>query len=173
MIRELLAMKADLEELKTSFGTSLRVGPVAVVDAEKGFRVKWGDGEDGPFLSPWYPHPESGGATSTWMPLSEGQIVGILNPDGDPRQGILVRGGFSGLNPPPSQDLAENVFAFGGVRIEIKEGGTVIVHAQKIELGGLGGKPVARIGDLVDVASGSSAGKWPIVEGSSVVNAVD
>lgn len=173
MIRELLAMKADLEELKTSFGAALRVGPVAVVDAQKGFRVKWGEGEDGPFLSPWYPHPESGGATSTWAPLSEGQIVGILNPDGDPRQGILVRGGFSGLNPPPSQDLSENVFAFGGVRIEIKEGGTVIVHAQKIELGGLGGKPVARIGDLVEVASGSSAGKWPIVEGSSVVNAVD
>lgn len=182
MISEILAQRADIEQLKTIFGRMLRVGPVEVVDPVKGFRIKWGNGADGePFLSPFYPHPESGGATSTWAPLSKGQIVGVINPEGDPRQGVLLRGGFSDENPPPSGSLAENVFRFGGVTLTIGEDGAltidaavaVTVNAPQIDLGGAGGKPVARIGDKVNVGSGSSAGLWPIVEGSSVVNAVD
>lgn len=49
----------------------------------------------------------------------------------------------------------------------------VTVNAPSIDLGGEGGKPVARIGDLVSVSIGSSAGLWPIVEGSGAVRAVD
>ncbi|GGF38242.1 hypothetical protein GCM10011321_31500 [Youhaiella tibetensis] len=182
MINHFIELKADIESLKTAFGAALRVGAVAAVDAKKGFRVKWGEDGDGrPFLSPWYPHPESGGATSTWMPLSEGQIVGIMNPGGDPRQGVLLRGGFSDVNPPPSQSLDENVIAFGSVRltlhrdgrIVVDAGGPVTINSPEIHLGGEGGQPVARVGDLVEVGSGSSAGMWPIVEGSSVVRAVD
>lgn len=182
MISQFLTLKADVEALKSAFGAALRVGPVEQVDAAKGFRISWGkDAGGNPFLSPWYPHPESGGATSTWAPLSKGQVVGIINPDGDPRQGILLRGGFSDQNPPPSASLEENVFRFGGVTITVTESGAitidaagpVTVNAPVVNLGGEGGKPVARIGDKVNVGSGSSAGLWPIVEGSSVVNAVD
>lgn len=174
MISEILAQRADIEQLKTIFGRCLRVGPVAVVDPVKGFRIRWGNGAGGePFLSPFYPHPESGGATSTWAPLSEGQIVGVINPEGDPRQGVLLRGGFSDSNPPPSQSLDENVLAFGGVKLTIAKDGSltidagvaVTINAPRIDLGGEGGKPVARIGDLV------AGGR--IVEGSSVVHAVD
>lgn len=182
MISEIIAQRADIEQLKTLFGRSLRVGAVEVVDAEKGFRINLGNGADGaPFLSPFYPHPESGGATSTWAPLSKGQIVGVINPGGDPRQGILLRGGFSADNPAPSGNLDENVLEFGGVKLTINKDGSVqidaatavTVNAPQVNLGGLGGKPVARIGDKVAVGSGSSAGNWPIVEGSSVVSAVD
>ncbi|WP_085593524.1 phage baseplate assembly protein V [Thalassospira sp. MCCC 1A01428] len=35
-----------------------------------------------------------------------------------------------------------------------------------ISFGGEGGQPVARVGDMVNVGSGSSAGLWPIVSGS-------
>lgn len=182
MISHFLNLKADVEALKSAFGSALRVGAVEQVDAQKGFRISWGkDGDGNAFLSPWYPHPESGGATSTWAPLSKGQVVGVINPDGDPRQGILLRGGFSDQNPPPSQSLGENRFSFGGVTITIAEGGVVVIDAPgkvvvnspNVELGGEGGKPVARIGDKVNVGSGSSAGLWPIVEGSSTVRAVD
>lgn len=182
MIREFVALKSDIEALKSAFGNSMRVGPVKVVDPEKGFRISFGAGTGGnEYLSPWYPHPESGGKTSTWMPLSEGQIVGIINPTGDPRQGVLLRGGFSDQNPPPSQSLSENVFVFGGVKITIAEDGSVIIDAASkvvvsapaVELGGAGGKAVARIGDRVAVSAGSSAGLWPIVEGSGAVRAVD
>ena len=55
-----------------------------------------------------------------------GQIVGIVNPGGDPRQGVLLRGGFSDVNPPISQDLGENRFSFGGVTITIAAGKVTI-----------------------------------------------
>ena len=181
MISEIIAQRADIEQLKTLFGLALRVGAVEVVDAQKGFRVKLGEGANGqPFLSPWYPHPESGGATSTWMPLSKGQIVGVINPGGDPRRGVLIRGGFSDANPAPSQSLDENRLSFGGVTITVLADGTlqidapgrVIVNSPSVELGGEGGPAVARIGDLVAVGAGSSAGNWPIVTGSDVVKAI-
>lgn len=181
MISELVSMRTDIEQLKSSLGRSLKVGPVEVVDAVKGFRIKLGEDSEGkPFLSPWYPHPESGGATKTWAPLSKGQIVGMLNPGGDPKQGILVRGGFGGENTAPSTSLDENLFEFGGVKIALSADGVVmisapskvIVNAPAIELGGEGGKQVARVGDLVEVGSGSSAGAWPIVSGSDVVRAL-
>lgn len=116
-----LGMRTDIEMLKSAFGRSLRVGAVHEVDAQKGYRLKLGEGADGPFLSPWYPHPESGGQTESWMPLSVGQIVGVINPGGDPRQGVLLRGGFGG-NGPPSTDLAANVLKAFGVEISIKDG---------------------------------------------------
>lgn len=123
MIEALAGMKIDIEMLKTAFGNALKVGPVEVVDARKGYRLKLGEAPDGtPFLSPWYPHPESGGATGTWAPLSKGQIVGVINPGGDPRQGVLIRGGFSGINPPISESLGENKYKFGGVVVTVANG---------------------------------------------------
>lgn len=127
MIESLVGMKIDIEMLKTAFGNALKVGPVEVVDAEKGYRLKLGEAPDGsPFLSPWYPHPESGGATGTWAPLSKGQIVGVINPGGDPRQGVLIRGGFSGINPPISESLGENKYKFGGVTVTVADGKVTI-----------------------------------------------
>lgn len=179
MISELLAMRADIERLKSAFGSSLKVGPVAAIDPVKGYRVKLGSNAQGDHLSPWYPHPESGGQNSSWVPLSVGQVVGVLNPNGDPRQGILVRGGFSGINPPISDDPDAVVFEFGAVKITISGGNAVIdapgkvtVNAGEVNLGGEGGPKVARIGDMVSVSAGSSAGLWPIVTGSDVVSAV-
>jgi hypothetical protein len=49
----------------------------------------------------------------------------------------------------------------------------VVVNSPNVQLGGGGGKRVARIGDRVNVESGSSAGLWRIVEGSGSVFAVD
>lgn len=122
MIEAIIDMQVDIEMLKTAFGNSLRVGPIEEIDAKKGFRLKYGDSPNGPWLSPWHPHPESGGATGTWFPLSKGQVVGVINPAGDPRQGVLLRGGFSGVNPPISENLGENKYTFGGVTITIAAG---------------------------------------------------
>ncbi|RKD67960.1 MULTISPECIES: hypothetical protein [unclassified Rhizobium] len=52
-------------------------------------------------------------------------------------------------------------------------GAKVIVQSHNVQLGGDGGQRVARIGDRVNVARGSSAGFWPIVEGSASVFATD
>lgn len=49
--------------------------------------------------------------------------------------------------------------------------GKVVVESPDIRLGGEGGQKVARVGDQVQVGAGSSAGLWPIVEGSDKVRA--
>ncbi len=135
MIQSLIGMKIDMEMLKTAFDNSIKVGRVAAVDAAKGYRIKLGEDENGqPYLSPWYPHPESGGNSSTWMPLSEGQIVGVINPTGDPRQGLLVRGGFSDENAPPSSDLLANVLRAFGVTATVKDG-TVTIEGNLVVKG--------------------------------------
>lgn len=176
LIQELVSQRIDLEMVRTAFGNSLKVGPVEEIDAEKGYRLKLGEDDEGnPFLSPWYPHPESGGQTTSWMPLSKGQVVGILNPSGDATQGVLFRGGFNGENGPPSEDLLANVLKGLGVTITVKDGVVTIegnfVVKGNVDLGDIGGPPVARIGDKVNVLIGSSKGLWPIVEGSSKVRA--
>ncbi|MCR5941105.1 baseplate assembly protein [Ochrobactrum sp. XJ1] len=127
MYRELLSLKIDIEMLKTAFGNSMKVGPIAAIDPKRGYRIKFGEDENGePFLSPWYPHPESGGNSSTWMPLSLGQIVGMVNPNGDTRQGLLIRGGFSDANQPPSEDMLANVLRAFGVSVTVKDGTVTI-----------------------------------------------
>lgn len=178
MIREFIALSADVEALKNAFGRAIRVGPVALVDKEKGYRLKLGEAPDGqPFLSPWYPHPETG---KTSVPLKVGQVVGVINPAGDPRQGVLIRGGYSDGQPSPNEDMEANVFEDANVRVEVSGGvvrvtaaTSVVIDAPDVSLGGTGGKRVARVGDRVHVQAGSSTGFWPIVEGSSVVTAVD
>jgi len=54
-------------------------------------------------------------------------------------------------------------------RIEV-EGAKIVVKGDDVHLGAEGGPRVARIGDRVEVGSGSSAGLWPIVEGSDKVS---
>lgn len=69
------------------------------------------------------------------------------------------------------------MFAFGEVTLTIEgdsvrvQAPRVVVDAEAVELGGEGGQPVARIGDEVDVISGSSRGRWKIVTGSDRVRA--
>lgn len=142
-----LEIRAKIEKLNTGFANALKVGPVEVIDAKKGFRLKLGEDEDGPYLSPWYPHPESGGATRTWAPLSKGQIVGVMNPVGDSRQGVIFRGGFSDQFPPPSEDLQENRFEFGALSISATGGGDTLTIT-------LGGSSITMTGDRIDVNSG-------------------
>jgi len=48
----------------------------------------------------------------------------------------------------------------------------VVIESDDINLGGEGGAKVARIGDRVNVGSGSSAGLWPIEEGSDKVKSL-
>lgn len=122
LLQEVVALRLELSEAKTAMRNMVRTGTVAKRDAEKGYRLDWGKDDKGEtILSPWYPHPEAGGAAKSWFPLSEGQIVTAINPGGDFRQGFLVRGGFGGQNERPSFELTQNGFTFGGVRIEIAD----------------------------------------------------
>lgn len=119
MISDLVAMRADIEMLKTAFGNALKVGPVEEVDAVRGYRLKLGDGPDGPFLSPWMPHPESGKSS---VPLKRGDVLGVISASGDMRKGAVFRAGYSGSRPSPNGDVEANVFDDAGIRITIADG---------------------------------------------------
>ncbi|MDX6806316.1 baseplate assembly protein [Terrihabitans rhizophilus] len=120
---DLYGMKTDIEMLKSAFGNALKVGPVEEIDAKRGYRLKLGEGADGPFLSPWYPHPETG---KTSVPLKKGQIVGVINPTGDMRQGLMFRGGYSDGNPSPNDNMEANVFEDAGVRMVVADNALTI-----------------------------------------------
>lgn len=115
----MVSMSADIAMLRSAFGNALKVGPIEEVDPVKGYRVKLGESNGKPFLSPWMAHPESGKSS---IPLNKGDIVGIVNPSGDMRQGVIFRAGYSGPRPSPNQDMAANVFEDAGVRIIIADG---------------------------------------------------
>lgn len=138
----LVGIVTDLQMLKTAFGKAMKMGPVEQIDPVKGYRLKLGEGPDGPFLSPWYPHPETGKSS---IPLKKGQVVGVVNPTGDPRQGFLIRGGYSEANPSPNDNMDANVFEDAGVRISVS-GGALRVTA--------GGVTVVISGDGLIVSGG-------------------
>ncbi|MGF9694704.1 baseplate assembly protein [Rhizobium sp. 0TCS1.26] len=125
MIGDIVAMRLDVEMLKTAFGNSLKMGPVELVDATKGYRLRLGGTDEDPHLSPWYPHPETG---KTSIPLKKGQVVGVVNPSGDPRQGFMIRGGYSDGNPSPNDNAEANVFRDAGVKVSVA-GGALVIEA--------------------------------------------
>ncbi len=133
----LTKQRAEIENLKSVIVEMIQVGPVHDINAEKGYRIKLGEDEEGnPYLSPWKPHPET---SKTSVPLKVGQMVGTLNPSGDQRQGLLLPGGYSKDHEPPNTDMEANVFQDAGVRIQIK-GGTLQIEAEQaieITVGGV------------------------------------
>jgi phage baseplate assembly protein gpV len=137
MIGEILSLKADLDHLKTAFGNALKIGAVQEIDGAKGYRLKLGEGPDGePFLSPWMPHPETGKSS---IPLKKGQIVGVINPNGDMRQGLVFRGGYSDEHKSPNEDMEVNVFEDAGVRIQLAAGAlSISVDGVTIVVSGAG-----------------------------------
>ena len=123
LVRTAVDLSREVGELKRQLAGMVKVGTVAETDAKKGYRLDFGKDDNGqPKLSPWLPHPESGGKAKSWFPMSKGQVVAMMTPPGDNRQGILLRGGFTDQYKQPSQNMQENVFEYGNVRIEVKDG---------------------------------------------------
>ncbi len=54
-----------------------------------------------------------GGATKHWQPLSPGQLVTLLSPDGDPGNGYIVGAGYTDATSKPSSSSREHVMAQG------------------------------------------------------------
>ncbi|WP_319498078.1 baseplate assembly protein [uncultured Cohaesibacter sp.] len=125
MIDSIVQMKLELEMLKSVVGQSMKVGPVAKVDAEKGYRIALGKDDQGnDFLSPWIPHPESAKSS---IPLKVGQTVGVMAPGGDLSQGVLIRAGYSKGQESPNNDMDANVFEDAGVKVSVVGGALTIV----------------------------------------------
>ncbi len=143
--------------------------------------------------------PRSGGASLTF-PVESGDTVllvfsdrsieswaengGQVNQDDNRMHNINDAVAIPGLIPFSLGSIAENnedvLLSYSDSQVKLKPGGIVeintaakvVINSPDINLGGEGGARVARIGDRVNVSGGSSAGLWPIVEGSEIVKAV-
>lgn len=114
LMKVVVRLRAELAEVRHRQATMFRVGTVEQSDAKKGYQIKFGEDGGKAIPSPWYPHPEEGGTRKTWRPMPKGQIVYVIAPDGDHRQGLIIpKGGFSDQNKQPSENMDEHVEEFG------------------------------------------------------------
>ncbi len=175
IIADLSRAVSELHRRQTNM---IRAGRVVEVDPATGtVRIDVGS-EDEPLITPPIRWPERAGARRSWNPPTVGEDMTVLSPSGEIRTGSYATyGGFTDATEAPSDRGDAAVFAFGGVTLTVEgelvrvQAPRVVVEAGAIELGGEGGRAVARIGDEVEVGSGSSQGRWPIVTGSDCVRA--
>lgn len=176
LVRVILGLQADIAALKRMAAGNMRFGTVKAVDhATKRVQLLLSDANGREFLSPWRPWGEIAGAEKSWRPPTEGQQMMLVAPHGDMRQAVAMPMTFSDHNAAPSSDAATRILSTFGTAAMLFDGGgdRAELSAERVDLGAAEGKQVARIGDRVHVMSGSSAGLWPIVEGSSKVFAAD
>ena len=152
-----------------------RVGKICEVDAEKGLvRVQLNEGKGGypPMLSPWALWDEqSMGANRSHMPPSIGQQVELFSENGDFTDAVVARSLPSDDITRPSTAADEYILSMFADTLLRTKAGQALIKSALGELGDEGGPAVARVGDMVSVTAGSSAGLWPIVTGSDLVNA--
>ncbi|MEM1284949.1 MAG: phage baseplate assembly protein V [Pseudomonadota bacterium] len=199
MVATLIGLERRIVELERRLEATVRVGTVTEIDPEKGLaKVDLGTPSE-PLLTAWVPWTERAGAIKTWTPPEPGEQVRLISPTGDIAQGWIDQGGFSNENQQPHNKGRERRMTVGDTTITetggqvliqtpdakiecttakveaetsaVIETKTALVKAERVDLGDEGGPPVSRIGDMVKVQYGSSAGLHPIVQGSSIVNA--
>ncbi len=167
MANPFVVMEKRIAELERRQGNYIR--KVTVTENEGG-KVKVEDGSG--FKSGLV--PQAAITSGEWRfdaPANEGAQGYLISPDGDPAQGMFFPCLPSNENPNASTELGTlRLRGPNNIALTIKDG-VVTIEANSIELGGSGGPRVARIGDRVEVKTGSSAGLWKIVEGSEVVTA--
>lgn len=175
-------------ELERRARNRKRTGKVIEVDHARGLaRVELSRPDGTPYVSPWLPWQEvASGGIKSHIPPTVGEQVAVVSENGDLTDAEISMSIPSNANPRP-HDGAEAVITKGSVRVEISDDTTTVttptaivnasdravVNSPAVHLGAEGGPAVARIGDMVDVKFGSSAGLHPIVQGSGRVFAAD
>lgn len=176
LVRIVISLQAEIASLKRMVAGQLRFGTVKEVDHDRKMaRMKLSSADGREFLSPWRPWAEIAGEEKSWRPPTQDQQVMMVAPHGDMRSGVILPMTYSDAKPSPSSDGGTRVISkFGAAALLFDgNGDRAELSAGRVDLGAAGGKRVARIGDRVQVLSGSSAGLWPIVEGSNSVFAGD
>ena len=180
----------NLNDLARRLANIIRLGQIFEIDYEVAkARIKIGDLE-----TDWLPWITSNsGNNKGWNPPEIDEQVIVLSPCGELNQGVILPSLYRGAAPENSGNIQSITFAdrskisfnreSGNLDLDIKGSATIKVagNAQieatnitlkgNVNLGDSGGNAVARVGDKVKIDSGSSAGEWPIITGSSKVKA--
>lgn len=168
--------EAEITRLQQMVRNLLRTGTVDSYDASTDSAVVVdeieGDDDAGKARTPPVRVLGKSGGVSKRATLKKGEQVLVISPGGQFGETSLVLPlGPNEANPSPSSHGVEDVTTVGGTTARLREDGALIASDQ-VDLGAEGGPRVARIGDLVSVGFGSSAGLWPIVTGAKKTSAV-
>lgn len=179
-----------LNDLGRRLANIIRIGQIFEIDfATAKARVRIGDLETD-FL-PWI--TANSAENKNWNPPEVDEQVIILSPSGELNQGVILPSLYRNNAPENSANIQSITFkdgskisfdkTSGNLDLNIKGNATIKVagNAQieaasillkgNVDLGNSGGKAIARVGDKVKIDSGSSAGEWPIISGSSTAKA--
>lgn len=116
-----------VEALERRMRGAFRQGTVSEVDAGAGtVRLKFGEGDQGDFLSAPIPYAQTAGALRLHSPPSVGQQMIAMSPGGDLRQAVAMPLGFHEGIPSPSSDAASHVLSIGSVGIVLNSSGLTI-----------------------------------------------
>ena len=179
-----------LNDLGRRLANIIRLGTILEANYSQALaRVKIGDLE-----TDWLPWvTANSGNNKNWNPLEIDQQVMVLSPGGELNQGIILPSLYKNDAAETSPNIQSITFqdgskisfnrSNGNLDLDIKGNATIkvagtaqieganIILKGDVNLGASGGNAVARVGDKVRVDSGSSAGEWPIISGSSKVKA--
>ena len=187
-----------LSDLAKRLANIIRIGSIFEINYQAAkARVRIGKLETD-FL-PWA--NANSGSNNSWNPPEIDEQVIILSPSGDLSQAVILpslyknnaSGSEQNIRSITYKDGSKISFDIGSGVLDLDLKGDIIIKVAgnaniegdninitgssniildgNVDLGGTGGKAVARIGDKVEVSGGSSAGQWPIVSGSSKVKA--
>ncbi len=167
LIGRIEQLEAQLNAQDRRINNMFREGSIAEVDYASG-TASMNAGGLPTDMSPWL---ERAGAIRDWTPVTAGERAIFISPSGDPAKGLILPGGYSSQFPQNHNKGGEPTRTVGDTSL-LQTGDRFRLTAPNVELGGEGGPKVARVGDMVRVGAGSSAGDWPIVTGSAIVSAV-
>lgn len=188
-----------LNDLGRRLANIIRIGTIYEIDFSKAkARVKIGELETD-FL-PWV--NSNSGNNNSWNPPEIDEQVVVLSPSGELNQAVILPSLYKNNASDDKQTIQSVTYEDGSKVTFDKMSGSLILDLQgdlnlnikgaaaikvtgnaeieaanvslkgNIDLGDAGGKGVARIGDEVEITGGSSAGKWPIISGSSKVKVI-
>jgi phage baseplate assembly protein gpV len=172
-----------LAEVERRARNRKRTGKIAEIGEGENagkYRVQLSEQGGKPYLSPWLKAKALGaGGVKIEVVRTVGEQVDVVSESGDLTDASIDLSTYSDENARANGENVPLHIKIGAATIEMGEGAVkitapaVIVDSPLVQLGGNGGRKVARVGDMVNVGSGSSQGLWPIVEGSGSVFAVD
>ncbi|GAC1040298.1 phage baseplate assembly protein V [Rhizobium sp. No.120] len=180
LVDQLADMMYRIAELERRNRNRRRKGTVAEISDDKSkYRVKLSDQNGKPYLTPWIrARTLAAGGVKVDVLYQKGEQVDVVSESGDMADAQIDFSTYSDANARANKDMPFHL-KIGDTVVEASPdlvkvtGAKVIVESPNVQLGGEGGKKIARIGDKVEVGAGSSKGLWPIVEGSSRVFAKD
>lgn len=169
--RRINNLESEIVQLHSLIRNMIKTATVDEYDAEKDQVLATddmdGDDDNGkPETAPIRVMGKSGNV-SRRSTISPGEQILIISPNGEFGETSLAMPlGHSDDKPKPSSEEDEDITTVGGTTQRLGSGSASLTSG-RVDLGADGGPAVARVGDMVLISVGSSAGLWPIVTGAS------